>query len=59
MDTPVSTATTAWSQGIYLNGQKVQEHIGGYLPFNVNLDEYGIQPGDSCLIAVMTDNCEL
>ena len=45
-------------QDIYLNGKKVQEHIGGYLPFIVNLDEYGIQPGDNCLIAVMTDNSD-
>ncbi len=45
-------------QDIYLNGKKIQEHIGGYLPFIVNLDEYGVQSGDSCLIAVMTDNSD-
>ena len=45
-------------QDIYINGKKIQEHIGGYLPFIVNLDEYGVQSGDSCLIAVMTDNSD-
>lgn len=45
-------------QEIYLNGKKVQEHLGGYLPFTVCLTEQGVQPGDSCLIAVMTDNSD-
>ncbi len=45
-------------QEIFLNGEKIQEHVGGYLPFIVNLDEYGVQAGDSCLIAVMTDNSD-
>ncbi len=45
-------------QDIYLNGKKIQEHVGGYLPFIINLDEYGVEPGDSCLIAVMTDNSD-
>lgn len=45
-------------QDIYINGRKVQEHIGGYLPFNVNLTEAGVQAGDSCLIAVLTDNSD-
>lgn len=45
-------------QVIYLNGRKVQEHVGGYLPFTVQLTEQGVQPGDSCLLAVMTDNSD-
>lgn len=45
-------------QEIFLNGKKVQEHIGGYLPFTINLTEHGIQPGDTCLIALMTDNSD-
>lgn len=43
-------------QDIYLNGKKIQEHLGGYLPFTVNLTEHQVHPGDSCLLAVMTDN---
>ena len=45
-------------QDIYLNGSKIQEHIGGYLTFIINLNEYGVRAGDSCLIAVMTDNSD-
>ena len=45
-------------QVIYLNGKRVQEHLGGYLPFTVQLTELGVQPGDSCLLAVMTDNSD-
>ena len=45
-------------QVIYLNGKRVQEHLGGYLPFTVQLTEQGVQPGDSCLLAVMTDNSD-
>ncbi len=45
-------------QEVYLNGQKVQEHVGGYLPFTVDLTKAGIQAGDTCLIAVMTDNSD-
>lgn len=45
-------------QIVYLNGNQVLEHVGGYLPFNVNLSDKGIQAGDSCLIAVMVDNSD-
>ncbi len=43
---------------IYLNGNKVSEHLGGYLPFTVNLNSYNVMPGDTCLIAVMADNSD-
>jgi beta-galactosidase len=43
---------------VYLNGRKVGEHLGGYLPFSVELTQYGIQTGDECLLAVMTDNSD-
>ena len=45
-------------QVVYLNGKQVLEHIGGYLPFNVNLTDLGVQAGDKCLIAVMVDNSD-
>ncbi|MDR1884324.1 MAG: glycoside hydrolase family 2 [Prevotella sp.] len=43
---------------VYLNGKKVLEHFGGYLPFSVELTAFGVKPGDRCLIAVMTDNSD-
>lgn len=45
-------------QDIYLNGRLVKEHIGGYLPFAINLTENGVHAGDTCLIAVMADNSD-
>ncbi len=45
-------------QQVYLNGKQVLEHIGGYLPFNVNLTDQGVQAGDTCLLAVMVDNSD-
>lgn len=43
---------------VYLNGKKVLEHLGGYLPFSIELTEHGIKPGEKCIIAVMTDNSD-
>ncbi|MDR0542580.1 MAG: glycoside hydrolase family 2 [Dysgonamonadaceae bacterium] len=43
---------------VYLNGQKVGEHLGGYLPFSIELSRYGVQAGDECLLAVMADNSD-
>lgn len=43
---------------VYLNGKKVLEHFGGYLPFSLELTQYGVRPGDNCLIAVLTDNSD-
>ncbi len=45
-------------QTIYLNGKQVAEHIGGYLPFTVNLTEAGVRPGEAWLIAVKVDNSD-
>lgn len=45
-------------QIVYLNGKKVLEHLGGYLPFSVNLTENGCRAGDNCLIAVFADNSD-
>jgi beta-galactosidase len=43
---------------VYLNGKKIKEHWGGYLPFSVELTQYGVKAGDACLLAVMTDNSD-
>ncbi len=43
---------------VYLNGTKVEEHLGGYLPFSIELTQYGIKAGDKCLLAVLTDNSD-
>ena len=43
-------------QVLYLNGKRIQEHIGGYLPFTLDLTANGVQAGDSCLLAVFIDN---
>lgn len=43
---------------VFLNGNKIQEHKGGYLPFSIELTQYGVKPGDECLIAVMADNSD-
>ncbi len=43
---------------VYINGQKIKEHLGGYLPFTVSLTEAGVKPGDKCVIAVKADNSD-
>ena len=45
-------------QQVYVNGQMVKEHLGGYLPINIDLSALGIKAGDSCLIAVRADNSD-
>ncbi|NMA75441.1 MAG: glycoside hydrolase family 2 [Bacteroidales bacterium] len=43
---------------VFLNGKKVLEHYGGYLPFSIELTEHGVKPGEKCLIAVLVDNSD-
>jgi len=43
---------------VYLNGEKVLEHLGGYLPFSIELTQYGVKPGDKCVITVFVDNSD-
>ncbi len=45
-------------QDIYVNGQKVKSHLGGYLPITVDLTKLGVKAGDKCLIAVKADNSD-
>ena len=45
-------------QKFYVNGKLVKEHLGGYLPVTVSLTGAGVQAGDSCVVAVMTDNSD-
>lgn len=43
-------------QQVYVNGQLALQHLGGYLPFSIHLQNYGVKAGDPCVIAVQTDN---
>ena len=43
-------------QTIYVNGQKVKEHEGGYLPITIPLSAYSV--GDDLVIAVKADNSD-
>lgn len=45
-------------QVFYVNGKKVREHLGGYLPITLNLTEAGVKAGEKCVVAVMTDNSD-
>ena len=45
-------------QKFYVNGRLVKEHLGGYLPINIDLTEAGVKPGEKALIAVMADNSD-
>ena len=45
-------------QQVYVNGQMVKEHLGGYLPINIDLSAFDVKAGDSCLIAVRADNSD-
>ncbi len=45
-------------QDVFVNGKKVMEHLGGYLPFIVNLSKLGVNAGDKCLIAIKADNSD-
>ncbi len=43
---------------LYVNGQFVQQHRGGYLPFAVCLNDYGVKAGEPCVIALRADNSD-
>ena len=45
-------------QVFYVNGRKVKEHRGGYLPVTIDLTDCGVKAGDDCLIAVKADNSD-
>jgi beta-galactosidase len=43
---------------VYFNGKFVQEHLGGYLPFSLDLSKLGAKPSEDCLIALKVDNSD-
>lgn len=43
-------------QHFYVNGHEVAFNEGGYLPITISLTKAGAIPGDTCIIAVKTDN---
>lgn len=45
-------------QTFYVNGKKVKEHLGGYLPVTLNLSDLGLRPSEECLVSVMCDNSD-
>ncbi len=45
-------------QTFYINGQKVKDHEGGYLPITLNLTAHGCQAGDDITVAVKADNSD-
>lgn len=42
----------------YINGKKVKELFGGFLPVSIDLTEAGVRPGDEVTIAVCADNSD-
>ena len=45
-------------QSIYVNGQKVKDHEGGYLPVTINLTALGCTVGNDLVIAIKADNSD-
>lgn len=45
-------------QCIYVNGQLVKEHLGGYLPIQIDLTACGVKAGEKALVAVKADNSD-
>jgi len=45
-------------QAFYVNGSKVREHRGGYLPVTIDLTACGVKAGETCVLAVMADNTD-
>lgn len=42
----------------YINGKKVKELFGGFLPVSIDLTGAGVRPGDEVTIAVCADNSD-
>ncbi|TKG94408.1 glycoside hydrolase family 2 protein [Puteibacter caeruleilacunae] len=42
---------------VWINGEMVAQHFGGYLPFSADLTKY-VKPGEENVIAVMADNSD-
>lgn len=45
-------------QEVFVNGKKVAEHLGGYMPIIINLSKLGVKAGSKCLIAIKADNSD-
>jgi len=45
-------------QTLYVNGQKVMDHEGGYLPITLDLTALGCSAGDDVIVAVKADNSD-
>lgn len=40
-----------WEAKVYVNGKPAVEHVGGYLPFEVNLSQFG-KPGEKVTVVI-------
>ncbi len=45
-------------QQVFLNGKRVKEHEGGYLPITIDLTEEGVKAGEPCVVALKADNSD-
>ena len=45
-------------QTLYVNGKKVKDHEGGYLPITLNLTALGCAAGDDVIVAIKADNSD-
>ena len=45
-------------QTFYINGRKVKEHEGGYLPVTIDLTALGHKAGDDLVVAICADNSD-
>ena len=45
-------------QTLYVNGRKVKDHEGGYLPITLNLTDLGYTVGDDLVVAIKADNSD-
>lgn len=43
---------------IFVNGNLITSHFGGYLPVIIDLSKAGVKPGEDCLIVIWTDNSD-